>query len=243
MSRVKLERKVALRQRIPRFFSAPLWNTYCSSVLRSHSRPSPRCPASSTFVALDVAGHEGQAGNAEADEVVVVAQLPGALLGAGEVVDLDEVDQVRVAAFQVGEGVVAVHSLPGRAEGMVAKAVGEHAVERLVVDAAGLGRAAVGAAGEAQVAGQFAGTDRPAVQQADEVLAVDVLQVAVVIAGGELVGELVVQSAEVEVIGADPGEAAVLVVQREVLGVAGVADLGLFQAPGGEAEVLDLPSR
>ena len=55
------------------------------------------------------------------------------------------------------------------------------------------------------------------------------------IAGGELVGELVVQSAEVEVIGADPGEAAVLVVQREVLGVAGVADLGLFQAPGGEA--------
>ena len=96
---------------------------------------------------------------------------------------------------------------------------------------------------EAQVAGQFAGTDRPAVQQADEVLAVDVLQVAVVIAGGELVGELVVQSAEVEVIGADPGEAAVLVVQREVLGVAGVADLGLFQAPGGEAEVLDLPSR
>src|SRR5690606_17937581 len=59
----------------------------------------------------DIAGHEGQAGYADTGEVVVVAHLPGAFLDVGEVVDLHEVDQERVAAGDVRERVIAAHSL------------------------------------------------------------------------------------------------------------------------------------
>ena len=44
-------------------------------------------------VAGEVAGHEGQAGNAEGGEVVVVADLPGAFVLVAEVVDLHQVEQ------------------------------------------------------------------------------------------------------------------------------------------------------
>src|SRR5690606_36973423 len=61
-------------------------------------------------VAGQVAGHEGQAGNAEGGEVVVVAGLPGLLVLEGEVADLHEVDQEGVGAVDVGEAGVAARS-------------------------------------------------------------------------------------------------------------------------------------
>ncbi|MNP43113.1 hypothetical protein D3C76_1369130 [compost metagenome] len=59
------------------------------------------------IIAADVAGHEGQAGNSQFGEVIVVAGLPGALVGTGEVVDLHEVDQVRVGTVDVRESGIA----------------------------------------------------------------------------------------------------------------------------------------
>src|SRR5690606_17079531 len=84
----------------------------------------------------DVAGHEGQAGYADAGEVVIVAHLPGAFLDVGEVVDLHEVDQERVAAGDIGERIVTAHALVAGAEGVTTQAVGEHGAKGLVVQVA-----------------------------------------------------------------------------------------------------------
>lgn len=64
------------------------------------------------MVAIDVTGEEGQAGDTQRFEVIVITQLPGTFLGGGEVVDLGVVDQIRVAAIQVRHGAVTVHALP-----------------------------------------------------------------------------------------------------------------------------------
>src|SRR3546814_19011822 len=65
----------------------------------------------------------GQAGNADAGEVVVVARLPGFLVLVGEVADLDEVHQLGVGAVDVGEAGVAAHLLVADAEGVDRKGV------------------------------------------------------------------------------------------------------------------------
>ncbi|MCY1175629.1 hypothetical protein D9M73_158730 [compost metagenome] len=74
--------------------------------------------------------------------------MPGTFVLAGEVVDLHEVDQVGVAAIDVGEAGVAAHALVAETEGMAAEGIGEHGAEGIVVDVAA---AVVGGAGVAQV--------------------------------------------------------------------------------------------
>ncbi|MNF52083.1 hypothetical protein D3C84_334230 [compost metagenome] len=72
-------------------------------------------------------------------------------------------------------------------------------------------------------------------------LVVDFAQLREVVAAGDLVGELVVNATEVEMrarYGA--GEAAVLVVEGNVLEVGAVAVLGFLQASAGEGQALEL---
>lgn len=79
---------------------------------------------------------------------------------------------------------------------------------------------------------------------ADKVLAVDIVELGEVVAAGDAVGELVVQAAQGQVVGAEGAtEAAILVVQRQVFPVGVVAVLGLVQAPAGEGQALDFPGR
>src|SRR5690606_16702280 len=164
------------------------------------------------MVAGNVAGQEGQAGYADGGEVVVVACLPGALVGIGEVVDLHEVDQEGVAAVDIGKAGIAAHLLVGEADLVAVQAVAEHAVPGLVVDLAGVGRTAVLAQTHAQVGAQFTGPYGLFGEQAEEVLAVDIVEVGEVIAAGDLVAEPVVDTGQIQMIGLGAtGEAAVLV--------------------------------
>ncbi len=191
------------------------------------------------MVAGNVAGQEGQAGYADGGEVVVVACLPGALVGIGEVVDLHEVDQEGVAAVDIGKAGIAAHLLVGEADLVAVQAVAEHAVPGLVVDLAGVGRTAVLAQTHAQVGAQFTGPYGLFGEQAEEVLAVDVVEVGEVIAAGDLVAEPIVDTGQIQMIGLGAtGEAAVLVVQREVFGIGrGTVD-DLVQPPAGEGQAL-----
>src|SRR5690606_12783738 len=100
-------------------------------------------------VAADIAGHEGQAGNANRGEVEVVASLPRLLIFVGKITDLYEVDQVGVnVTADIGEAGVAGHFLITQAETMATKRVGDHGAEGLVVD---VGVAIVGRALVAQI--------------------------------------------------------------------------------------------
>src|SRR5690606_33621144 len=191
------------------------------------------------MVAGNVAGQEGQAGYADGGEVVVVACLPGALVGIGEVVDLHEVDQEGVAAIDIGKAGIAAHLLVGEADLVAVQAVAEHAVPGLVVDLAGVGRTAVLAQTHAQVGAQFTGPYGLFGEQAEEVLAVDIVEAGEVIAAGDLVAEPVVDTGQIQMIGLGAtGEAAVLVVQREVFGIGrGTVD-DLVQPPADEGQAL-----
>ena len=192
-------------------------------------------------VTREVTAHETQARNAQLGEVVVVTCLPGAFFGAGKIVDLHEVDQVRVAAIHIREGAVAGHVLVAGAELMAIEGIAEQAVEGGVVDLAAAGGAGVVADRQAQIGGEGAGAHRARSHQAEEVLAVHVVELGEVIAAGDLVGELVVHAAEIEVLaGGAAEETAVLVVEGDVLVVGVVAVLGLVETATGEHQVLEL---
>ncbi|EYT97934.1 hypothetical protein PA99_5000 [Pseudomonas aeruginosa PA99] len=193
------------------------------------------------MVAVDVAGHEAQAGHADAAQVEVVAQLPGAFLGVGEVVHLQVVGQVRIAAVEVGHRAGAVHPLPAGAERVAALGVGEQQAEGAVVDLAGAGRAGVLAVEPAQVGAQLAGAELPLAHGTEVALAIDVAQAALGVLQQQAVVDLVVELVGVEAVaGGVAGVAFVLAVQADVLGVAGVPRGVALQAGGGEPEPGDL---
>ncbi|MCY1450874.1 hypothetical protein D9M71_677110 [compost metagenome] len=151
-------------------------------------------------LAVDVACHEGQTGNAEGGEVIVVAQLPGLHFFPREGAVVRQVDHVRVLTHE-GEFAIAGNLLVGAAEFVTAHAQAEHAVEVVVVDAAHLGGAVVTALKVAKVGAQTnALAQRPGVDKAGKVLAVDILQLGIVVAGGEVLVEVVAAASEIQVI-------------------------------------------
>ncbi|MCY1454938.1 hypothetical protein D9M71_720360 [compost metagenome] len=123
---------------------------------------------------------------------------------------------------------------------MPAEAVGEHRANRIVIDIAA---AVIRGAGEAQIGLQrLAGGDRQHVGQVDQVLAVEIVEVAVAITSGEVTGPFVVQAGEIEAVavqmaagdalGAGSGDAHVLIVR-------GVALVDLGQPPGIHGQAFD----
>ncbi|MNZ99720.1 hypothetical protein D3C78_1190580 [compost metagenome] len=87
--------------------------------------------------AAHVAGGEAQAGDADADEVEVVARLPGTLVGVVEVGDLGGAVQLDVVGVpHVVERRVAVDAGVGKGEGVSADAEADAGAPRVVVDLA-----------------------------------------------------------------------------------------------------------
>src|SRR5690606_10746343 len=197
---------------------------------------------------------------------------PGTLAGAGEVADLPVGDQVGggpITLVEEGEGAVAGYLLITGAEGMAAQAVGEQRTPGAVIHFTGIavagfpetaaavafgatggtGVLAVGGAAEiAQVAFQCAYRQGPVVGQAEEVLFVEVIQIAVVILRGEVLGQLVVAAGKVEGVAVR-----LLAVDQRRAGdaqadvVAGTPRLGAFQLAGDQGQAVnfvggDLPS-
>lgn len=210
--------------------------------------------------------NEGQARHADGGEVVAVADLPGALAGTLELADLHVGDQVRGRTFaittvQEREVTVAVEDLVAGADAVAADGIGEEAAEGAVVDFA-LGHAAavvaaadvavgtagtaavlaVGAAVEgAQVGLQDARANLPVVDQAEEVLLVEVVQVAVVVLQGQVLVDLVVATRVVELVAvARTGAAAVGAGDAQAAVVGGVTALGVLQLAGNQGEVLEV---
>ncbi|MNE29337.1 hypothetical protein D3C80_1228130 [compost metagenome] len=123
---------------------------------------------------------------------------------------------------------------------MGTQAVAEHAVQRAVVDLAGVGGAAVVAEHHAQVGAQGAGAQRLLGEQAEVVLAVDVVEVGEEVAAGQRLAELVVETGEIEVVAAHAaGKAPVLAVEEQVLGVGRGAVDHLVQTSADEGQAVD----
>src|SRR5690606_20450921 len=180
--------------------------------------------------ALDVVPGKGgharlQARNAGAGEVISVLGQPGALAGGEELADLAVGDQVgggAVTLVEEGEGAVARNLLVAATQRVAAQAVGEQRTPGAVVDLAvetrlagagitlgatgGVAVLAVGTAVEvAQVGFQAAYRQGQVMHQSEEVLLVVVVQVAVVVLRGQVLGDLVVTTGEVELVGVGPG--------------------------------------
>ncbi|KMQ53286.1 hypothetical protein ACS96_29800 [Pseudomonas aeruginosa] len=192
--------------------------------------------------ATQVAAHECQAGQADGGEIVVVAQLPGALVLVGEIADLHEVDQIRIGPGQVGETAVAGHALVAEAEGVAAQAIGEQRIQRAIVDAAA---ALVGGTRPADVGLQrLVIGERQEVLHAEIMLAVEILQVGVVVAAAQALAPAVGTAGEVEAVAAGvPARQYVALVaagDAEVFGVGRVALLDLAQLAELQRQPVDL---
>ena len=125
---------------------------------------------------------------------------------------------------------------------MPAQAVAEHGAQGPMVDAAGTGAAAVVTLDQAQVTLEHPGPQGLVGHQADEVLAIDILELGVMVLAAEAVAELVVQAVGVEVIGRGvAGIALVLAMHANVLGIGGIPGGVAVQAGCGEGQVPDLP--
>lgn len=119
-------------------------------------------------------------------QVAVAFSLATAVGGLGEVVVLAEIDQVRIGPLQVGETVVAAHPLVARAEGLaVAQAVGEQPLkERLSMRPPRALPVSRLSARRKSLSRLSAVTPmRPL--ETEEMLGVDLLQFAVVVAAGD----------------------------------------------------------
>lgn len=125
---------------------------------------------------------------------------------------------------------VAAHPLVAQAEGLaVAQAVGERPAEGTVVDAPAASAAGIPAERQAQVALQAIRGDADAPLETEEMLGVDLLQFAIVVAAGPVRGDTVVQASQVETVRLRrAGETPVAVEQRQVAGarLVALADLG-----------------
>ncbi|MNF72646.1 hypothetical protein D3C84_546280 [compost metagenome] len=127
---------------------------------------------------------------------------------------------------------------------MTAQGVGEHGAEGLVVDVAA---AIIGGAGIAQVGlERLLVGNRQYMHHIEDVLLVQLFQLAVVVGGAQVVLPLVGQPGEVEVVAlvalAAEGEVADAAcgVQAQVLKIAGVALVGFLQLAGVEGQAGDL---
>ncbi len=121
---------------------------------------------------------------------------------------------------------------------MATQAVAEHAAERAMVDFAGAGIADVVTLDQAQVCRQAAHGQWLAGHQAEEVLAVDVLQLGHLVLGAEALVETVIDTGQVKVISLDiAGIALVLAMHPNVLAVGGIPCGVLVQAGQGELQV------
>src|SRR5690606_1049914 len=212
--------------------------------------------------ALDVVtgevGHARfQARHAGVGEVISVLGQPGALAGGEELADLAVCDQVgggAVTLVEEGEGAVARNLLVAATQRVAAQAVGEQRTPGAVVDftvetrLAGAGVAlgatggvavlAVGTAIEvAQVGFQAAYRQGQVMHQPQEVLLVVVVQVAVVVLRGQVLGDLVVTTGEVELVGVGPG-GRTADAQADVIGRR--AGLGVLQLAAGQGQAVDL---
>ncbi|MCY1290568.1 hypothetical protein D9M70_397210 [compost metagenome] len=172
------------------------------------------------MVAAGVASHGRQAGNAQGGEVVVIAQLPGALVSSGEVAYLDVVDQRRAGARDEDHAVVAVHALVAGADRVPAIGGAEEAGERAVVQLTQVRAALVAGGEQADVGAQGPVADLLLVRQVVETLLVDIFQLRLPQADLAAPGvEAVFRTQVVESIGKHPATA----IDRQVLVVGGVA--------------------
>ncbi|MNL07685.1 hypothetical protein D3C87_1283710 [compost metagenome] len=149
---------------------------------------------------------------------------------------------------------------------MATQAVGEQGTPGVVVHLTGVGVArfpetaafvalgtsgrvavlAIGAAVEiAQISLQRAGTDGHCVDQAEEVLLVEIFEAAVVVLGGQVLGDLVVAAGEDEAVrigqrGAGRGTGGTCrAADAQIDIVGGTAGLGALQLAGGECQAVD----
>src|SRR5690606_1614448 len=199
----------------------------------------------------------------ELAEVVAIACQPGTLAGAGELADLAVGDQVgggAITLVEEGEGAVARNLLVAGVQLVAAVGVGEQRAPGAVVHFTGLAvtRIPVAAAAEtfgtsghaavlavriavevAQVALQVAAAERVVVHQAEEVLFVEVFQVAVVVLRGQVLGDLVVTTGEVEGIDELAGRAAVGTANGQAAGVGRATALGVLQLAGSQGQTVD----
>src|SRR5690554_1239960 len=202
-------------------------------------------------IAAQVGGAGLQVRNAGVGEVIGIAGQPGFFTGALELADLRVGDQVggsTVAIVDEGEVAVATQMLVTQPEAVTAVAVGEQGAERpvvhfaLVLEAGGaIARFAilVGAMGVAvegaQVGGELALAQTDVVHQAEEVLTVVVFQLGKVVAGDQVVGQLVVTAGKTELV--NPAGATG---DGEFLVIGGVAALGLVDLAEMQGQAADV---
>ncbi|MNZ34103.1 hypothetical protein D3C78_514730 [compost metagenome] len=195
-------------------------------------------------VAVGVASHEGQAGNAVGSHVQVIASLPGFLARTVEVRVLDGVGEedrvgggVVVAHAQIVERSVAVNILVCQGEGVSAKSIGGGQGEGIVVDIAGVGVAFILGFVVVEVEGQgLVVTDWQGVVQVAVVLFPDVLELRAIQGCAEVVGEGVPTADEV---GLRSGHASVGGEQFTIVG--GVIVTGArVEVTGFEVQAFDL---
>ncbi|MND80918.1 hypothetical protein D3C80_727000 [compost metagenome] len=193
------------------------------------------------IVTADVAVHQGQARNAQGGEVVVVAYLPGFLLGIVVTGVVAVVGQGTAAgAVDPHPGVVAGEFLQADVEGVAAVFGREQTVQGFVVQLAGPGAAVILAVEETQVGAQGPVTQWLAVGQVDELLAVDVLELGVPQADlGALFVEQVFAALKVETVGGERRFAG----HRHVVHAAVIAGAVLPELAAVERQAIDLLRR
>src|SRR5690606_28467429 len=192
-------------------------------------------------VAAQVTGHEGQAGNADGCEVKVVAGLPGLLVFLSKVTNLYIVDQVGVdVTADIGKAGVAGHLLVAQAETVATERVGDHGTEGLVVD---VGGAIVSRALVTQVRLQrLAFSDRQHMNEVQCVLLVEVFEVAVVVGGAQVLGDLVGAARINEFVGADvvnTGNTLTSIIDAHVFVVGGVPVVDLVNITQVQSQAVD----
>ncbi|MNO98766.1 hypothetical protein D3C76_905200 [compost metagenome] len=162
-------------------------------------------------VAADVAVHQGQAGNAEGDEVVVVTHLPGLLFGvviAGVVAVVGQ--GPATGAVDPHPHVVAAEFLQADVEGVAAVFGREQGKRGLVVEVAGQGAAVFLADEVAEVGAQGPVADGLAVAEVEILLLIDIAEFGIPDADlGAFVVEGVFAAAEVESVRGEGGRFAV----------------------------------
>ncbi|MNM72885.1 hypothetical protein D3C81_845900 [compost metagenome] len=156
-------------------------------------------------VAADVAVHQGQARNAECDEVVVMTHLPGFFLGvviAGVVAVVGQ--GAAAGAVDAHPDIVAAEFLQADVEGVAAVLGREEGERGFVVEVAGQGAAVFLADEVAEVGAEGPVADRLAVAQVEVLLLIDVAEFGVPHADlGAFFVEGIFAAAEVETVGAE----------------------------------------
>src|SRR5690554_1423683 len=122
-------------------------------------------------------GHQPR--HTQRSEVVVVAYLPGALVGPGKFVGRYLVTQRRDVVEYPREGIITEHRLIAEVEGMATMAGRQQAVERLVVDIAEQAVTVLCGIVETDIGAQHPVTHRLAVFEVVVTLVVDIFQLRV----------------------------------------------------------------